>query len=195
MRSPAASTASLTATALLLTPSVVAPQPMQDHYHRGGSGLPSTSEPGSAVFVSNLQWWTTDVELEGLASAYGSITSIRFIEDKACGKSRGMAVVEFAEPDAAARCIAGLNGRDINGRHCRVTHQNAGRGGGGGSGARGGPPPPSRGVAASGNSMGQRPGMQPQMVMMPPAAMMGELPNGDGRVVQEQLNCCCNGAG
>jgi len=112
------------------------------------------------VFISNLQWWTTDAELEQLCAAYGrvrlghgnaapellrtaaycalhcwhctahaiadagslsrndracanaplQVTSIRFIDDKACGKSRGMAIVEFAEADAASQCITGLNG-------------------------------------------------------------------------------------
>lgn len=65
---------------------------------------------GSAVFISNLQWWTTDAELEQLCAAYGHVLTIRFIDDKACGKSRGMAIVEFAESDAAGQCIAGLNG-------------------------------------------------------------------------------------
>jgi RNA recognition motif-containing protein len=62
------------------------------------------------VFISNLQWWTTDAEVEQLCAAYGHIVNIRFIDDKACGKSRGMAIAEFAESDAATNCIAGLNG-------------------------------------------------------------------------------------
>ena len=52
-------------------------------------------EEGLAVFVSNLQWWTTDAELEQLCAPYGAVAGIRFIEDKACGKSRGMAVVDI----------------------------------------------------------------------------------------------------
>lgn len=50
------------------------------------------------------------MELEGLCAAFGHVLSIRFLDDKACGKSRGMAIVEFAESEAAAACIAGLNG-------------------------------------------------------------------------------------
>ena len=38
------------------------------------------------------------------------VTGIRFIDDKACGKSRGMAIVDFAEADAARQCITGLHG-------------------------------------------------------------------------------------
>ena len=124
---------------------------------------PGGQEEGSAVFISNLQWWTTDAELEQLCAPYGrvrhcrsrpgrstrqraccfracllritlqylqythrpaqckgsndsqpldalQVTGIRFIDDKACGKSRGMAIVEFAEADAASSCITGLNG-------------------------------------------------------------------------------------
>lgn len=62
------------------------------------------------MFISNLQWWTTDAELEQLCAAHGRVLSIRFIDDKACGKSRGMAIVEYAEPGAADSCISGLNG-------------------------------------------------------------------------------------
>lgn len=62
------------------------------------------------MFVTNLQWWTSDVHLERLCSEYGQVLGIRFIEDRACGKSRGMAVVDFVEPAAAGKCISGLNG-------------------------------------------------------------------------------------
>ena len=72
--------------------------------------LAALAGEGSAVFVSNLQWWTTDAELEAACAPYGHVLNIRFIDDKACGKSRGMAIVEFAEGEAAAQCIAGLNG-------------------------------------------------------------------------------------
>ena len=74
----------------------------------GSGGGPEGHE--SAVFIGNLQWWTTDVELETLCSEYGQVVNMRFIEDKACGKSRGMAVVEFADHESAARCVSGLSG-------------------------------------------------------------------------------------
>jgi hypothetical protein len=78
--------------------------PARHAFHAGAQG------DGSAVFISNLQWWTTDAELETLCASYGTVTGIRFLDDKACGKSRGMAIVEFAEAHAAEACIGGLNG-------------------------------------------------------------------------------------
>lgn len=88
-------------------PNVSATTPMSaDEGPRSGSG----EGTDTAVFVGNLQWWTTDVELETLCAEFGAVQSIRFIEDKACGRSRGMAVVEFGDTGAATRCVNGLNG-------------------------------------------------------------------------------------
>lgn len=78
-----------------------------------------------AVFISNLQWWTTDVDVETECSQYGRVLNIRFIEDKSCGKSRGMAIVDMDSQDAVQRCIEGMNGKDIHGRQCRVSRQYA----------------------------------------------------------------------
>jgi hypothetical protein len=163
----------------------------------GGAGPPA--DAGGAVFVSNLQWWTTDAELEALCARFGAITGVRFIEDRACGKSRGMAVVEFETPEAAAACIAGLAGQDVNGRPCRVNpHRQGGapgggppgggggggfgRGGGAGGGGRGGGFGRGfgrgRGAEMGGGAPAGMPpgGMWPGMMMpgmLPPPMMMG----------------------
>jgi cleavage and polyadenylation specificity factor subunit 6/7 len=124
-----------------------------DYQQQAFDGPSTSTEAPPAVFISNLQWWTTDVELETLCSEFGPVTGIRFIEDRACGKSRGMAVVDFATPHAVQACIDGLGGRDINGRPCRVTRQvqrGAGTAPGGG---------PGRGMPGRGGvMMGRGPG-------------------------------------
>lgn len=138
--------------------------------------MPPSGDEGSqqeypAVFISNLQWWTTDVDIETECSQYGQVLHIRFIEDKSCGKSRGMAIVDMDSQDAVQRCIDGMNGKDIHGRPCRVSRQHAkyqqggapaaggvmNRGGGmmmmmnrGGGMMMGGPPPPHRPPAPAG---------------------------------------------
>ena len=132
------------------------------------SGGEGSQQEYPAVFISNLQWWTTDVDIETECSQYGQVLHIRFIEDKSCGKSRGMAIVDLDSQDAVQRCIEGMNGKDIHGRPCRVSRQHAkyqqggapaggvmnrggggggmmmmmNRGGGGGGMMMGGPPPP-----------------------------------------------------
>ena len=133
--------------------------------------------PGSSIFVSNLQWWTTDVELERLASAAAAapVAGLRFIEDKSCGKSRGMAIVDFPSPAAAQAAIQGLNGVTIDGRPARVTlHQERGPQQGGSASAPGGPGaahgrgPPANGGAGRGMPMM---GAPPHMMGVPPAMM------------------------
>lgn len=143
------------------------------------------SSDASSVFITNLQWWTTDSELEQLCAAYGQVVNVRFIEDRSCGKSRGMAVVEFQSPESVGQCINGLSGQEINGRPCKVTPQNAGRGGMPGmaqnmQGGRGfmGQPGPGRGGMGGrgrGNMMGPPGGMPP-----PPPGMMGGPPGMPG---------------
>ncbi len=38
---------------------------------------PSSTSGGSAVFVGNLQWWTTDAELEAACGEYGPVVSVQ----------------------------------------------------------------------------------------------------------------------
>ena len=78
-----------------------------------------------AIFISNLQWWTSDVDIETACSKYGKVLNIRFIEDKSCGKSRGMAIVDMDTQDAVQGCIDEMNGSDFHGRPCRVSRQYA----------------------------------------------------------------------
>ncbi|KAK9814803.1 hypothetical protein WJX72_011694 [[Myrmecia] bisecta] len=75
---------------------------------------------GTSLYVGNLQWWTTDAEIEALCSEFGLVSEVRFFEDKLTGKSKGYALVEMADVDTALQCKEGLNGRSINGKKCVV---------------------------------------------------------------------------
>ena len=68
------------------------------------------SSAGTAVYIGNLQWWTTDVDLESLCAKYGPVLTLKTFEDKTTGKSKGYVMVHFAAPEAAAACQAELNG-------------------------------------------------------------------------------------
>ena len=69
-----------------------------------------TSSAGTALYIGNLQWWTTDADLERLCSKHGAILSLKTFEDKVTGKSKGYVMVHFVTSEAAAACQAGLNG-------------------------------------------------------------------------------------
>ncbi|GAA5923460.1 RNA-binding protein [Sporobolomyces koalae] len=77
-----------------------------------GSTAASTSHAGAAnpqmtaVFVSDLHWWTSDqhlVELCHLAGASNvKLKDVSFSEHKVNGKSKGVAYIETGSPEAAA---------------------------------------------------------------------------------------------
>lgn len=68
---------------------------------------------GSAIFLGNLPWWATDVDVEAAASEAGTVTNITFLEEPANGKSQGAVLVEFREKDAAARARERLHDRCV----------------------------------------------------------------------------------
>lgn len=75
---------------------------------------------GTTIFVGELHWWTTDADLEAELCKYGPIREVRFFDEKASGKSKGYAQVDFFDPAATIACKEGMNGHIFNGRACVV---------------------------------------------------------------------------
>jgi RNA recognition motif-containing protein len=84
------------------------------------------------IFVGNLSYATTESELESAFSAYGAVERVSVVRDRESGQSRGFAFVEMTNSEDAAKAIAGLNGRDINGRSLNVNEARPREQGGGG---------------------------------------------------------------
>ena len=60
--------------------------------------------------MGNLQWWTTDAEVESMCSEFGRIQRFHFFEDKKNGKSKGYALVTFVDREGAKACQEKLHG-------------------------------------------------------------------------------------
>ncbi len=90
------------------------------------------------VYVGNLSFNTTEDDVRELFGEYGNVESVAWITDRETGRFRGFCFVEI-EDAAAAKAIAGLDGKDIDGRNLKVNEARPReeRGGGGG-GRRGG---------------------------------------------------------
>ncbi|KAI5062365.1 hypothetical protein GOP47_0022904 [Adiantum capillus-veneris] len=88
----------------------------QQQYSGDGSGM---------LFVGDLQWWTTDAELEAALSEYGRVKNLKFYEERVSGKSKGYCQVEFFDHASAVACKQGMNGRKFHGRPCIVALGNA----------------------------------------------------------------------
>ena len=70
----------------------------------------STAGGPTSLYLGNLQWWTTDAELETLCAKHGTITSLKIFEDRKNGKSQGYALVDFQDSAAAKACKESLHG-------------------------------------------------------------------------------------
>jgi cold-inducible RNA-binding protein len=102
---------------------------------------------GKNLYVGNMSFNTTQQRLQELFEAYGEVTSVNVITDRASGRPRGFAFVEMATEEAARAAIAALNGQDVDGRELTVNEAKpreprtggyGGDRGGGRSGGRGG---------------------------------------------------------
>ncbi|KAL9246539.1 hypothetical protein vseg_020060 [Gypsophila vaccaria] len=82
---------------------------------------PQVDNGPTMLFVGELHWWTTDVEIESVLSQYGKVKEVKFFDERASGKSKGYCQVEFYDSIAAASCKEGMNGYMFNGRACVVT--------------------------------------------------------------------------
>ena len=100
------------------------------------------------LFVGNLSFETSELELQDLFAACGTVTEVNIVTDKFTQKPRGFAFVTMATPEGAQAAIQQLSGKEVNGRaltvnEARPREERSGggggyRGGGGGGGYRGG---------------------------------------------------------
>ena len=68
-----------------------------------------------------MSYDTTRGELETLFSEVGEVVEIFVPTDRATGRPRGFAFVEFTEPSAAADAIEKFDGHELQGRNLRVS--------------------------------------------------------------------------
>ena len=110
------------------------------------------------MFVGNLDYATSEGELTSLLSAAGQIVDVYLPSDRATGRPRGFAFVEFSSENEASEAVRMFNGYDLNGRQLNINpaedrpprvggppgpggfggHSGGGGGGGGGGGIGGG---------------------------------------------------------
>jgi cold-inducible RNA-binding protein len=92
---------------------------------------------GTRLYVGNLPYSVTELELRDLFSGMGTITEAKIVTDRDTGRPRGFGFVEMSTEDEARKAIEELNGRDLQGRAMAVKEAEDRRGGGGGGGGRG----------------------------------------------------------
>lgn len=80
------------------------------------------------LFIGNLPASTNQEELETLFSQFGRVRSSRLVTDVFSGQCKGFGFIEMEGHEARA-AIAGLNGKDFNGRPLKVNFEAPSKGG------------------------------------------------------------------
>ena len=73
------------------------------------------------LFVGNLSFEVTPVDLRTAFAAYGQVSSADVVMDRSNGRSKGFGFVEMAWQAHAVAAIQGLHGTDLKGRSINVT--------------------------------------------------------------------------
>ncbi len=72
------------------------------------------------LFVGNLDWATTEEQLNELFAQYGEIEEAVIIKDKFSGRSKGFGFVSFVNDEDADKAIEEQNEKEFLGRNLTV---------------------------------------------------------------------------
>ncbi|MFP4145826.1 MAG: RNA recognition motif domain-containing protein [Phycisphaeraceae bacterium] len=89
------------------------------------------------IYVGNLNFKTTELELEEAFSEFGEVSDTAIISDRETGRSRGFGFVTMPDDEAGQKAIEAFNGQDFHGRTLNVNEARPRTGGGGGGGRSG----------------------------------------------------------
>jgi RNA recognition motif-containing protein len=72
------------------------------------------------LYVGNLSYQTTELDLRNLFTQAGAITSVSLITDRETGRSKGFAFIEMASQSEAEAAIKMFNGSRLGDREINV---------------------------------------------------------------------------
>ena len=73
------------------------------------------------LFVGNLSFEITDLDLKDLFSEQGEVLSAKVVSDRRSGRSRGFGFVEMNSEQEAEQAIETLNKKEVHGRQINVS--------------------------------------------------------------------------
>ena len=72
------------------------------------------------LFVGNLSFQTTENDLQDHFAQAGVVSNVNLMLDRATGRSRGFAFIEYATAEEANRAVEQFHGQDFQGRPLTV---------------------------------------------------------------------------
>lgn len=82
------------------------------------------------IYVGNLNFDTTEQELQDAFSQFGDVQEAAVITDRETGRSRGFGFVTMPDDQAAQEAIEAFNGQELHGRTLNVNEARPKAGGG-----------------------------------------------------------------
>ncbi|MBX7240800.1 MAG: RNA-binding protein [Bacteroidia bacterium] len=68
------------------------------------------------IFVGSLPYSLSESELRAFFEEYGEVSSVKIINDKFSGRSKGFGFIEMPDDASATKAIEELNGAEVDGR-------------------------------------------------------------------------------
>lgn len=90
------------------------------------------------IFVAKLNFDTQESDLRYAFEEFGEVESVKIIQDKFTGRSKGFGFVEMPNDEEAKEAISQLNDSDLDGRTIVAKEAEPRENRGGGGGGRGG---------------------------------------------------------
>jgi RNA recognition motif-containing protein len=94
------------------------------------------------IFAGSLPFSLEEADLRELFEAYGEVSTVKLINDRETGRSKGFGFVEMPDDESAQKAITALNGMSVKGRTIAVSQAEEKKSGGdrrsGGGGGYGG---------------------------------------------------------
>lgn len=72
------------------------------------------------IFIGNLNFQTTEEQLQDVFTAFGEVSSVKIVTDKFTGRSRGFAFVEMPDQTEAEKAVEELQDYVLNNRNMVV---------------------------------------------------------------------------
>lgn len=73
------------------------------------------------LYVGNLAFSVTQETLKDAFSEFGDVEEATIIMDKFSGRSKGFGFVTLSNDEAGKKAIAGMNGKELEGRELKVS--------------------------------------------------------------------------
>lgn len=106
------------------------------------------------LFVGNMSFQMTESQLRELFAPFGQVGRVHIATDRETGRARGFAFVEMPNDADAAKAIAALDGKEVDGRNLKVNEARPKGAAGPGGPRRGGPDRGGSGRSGGGNRGG-----------------------------------------